>query len=102
MRKTYFHRGDAENTEKRGGECVSERGSKDFSHSHATPLTRFLKNYAPLWSVFSFSRSLVLSLSRDYPTPNNFPINPHPLIPAKTIRIADDTIAPNNIGHRVR
>ena len=37
-----------------------------------------------------------------YPTPNNFPINPEPLIPAKTIRIAADTIAPSNIGHRVR
>ena len=65
-------------------------------------LTRFLKNYASLWSVFSFSRSLVFSLSRDYPTPNSLPINPHPLIPANTIRIAADTIAPSNIGVRVR
>ena len=39
---------------------------------------------------------------RDYPIPNNFPINPHPLIPAKTIRIAADTTAPSNIGGRVR
>ena len=38
----------------------------------------------------------------NYPVPNNFPINPHPLIPAKTIRIAADTIAPSSIGGRVR
>ena len=54
------------------------------------------------WFRFLTKREHTRRVVRAYPIPNNLPINPQPLIPAKAIRIAADTIAPNNMGHRVR
>ena len=56
-------------------------------------------------SKCAFTRGRALSRQRglpSYPVPSSLPSSPPPLMPAKITRIAAETIAPSNIGRRVR